>query len=281
MAGKPFDASLKDMIEENPRAWAELFMPGPILDATVIDADLSTVTAASDKVIRVRLAEGDCLMDLEAQSSYDAAKPGVMLLYSVILNHRHHLPVRSIIVLLRSEANATNLTGVVELRHAPTELPYLTFHYTVVRLWQQPLAPIMSGPVGLLPLAPLTDEAAADLPGVVDQIVRRFRAETTRAEAAKMETMTFILMGMRYEKAILAQLYQGVPDMEESSGYQLIMERGEQKALIRTILKLGRLKFGEPTAEQMSALQGIRELDRLEELTDRSVTATTWEELLA
>ena len=107
MAGKPFDASLKDMIEENPRAWAELFMPGPILDATVIDADVSTVTAASDKVIRVRLADGDCLMDLEAQSSYDAAKPGMMLLYSVILNHRHHLPVRSIIVLLRSEANAT------------------------------------------------------------------------------------------------------------------------------------------------------------------------------
>ena len=285
MAGKPFDASLKDMIEEYARAWAEFLVPGPILDVSVIDADVSTVTAASDKVIRVRLAEGDCLLDLEAQSSFDAAKPGMMLLYSVILNHRHHLPVRSIIVLLRKDANARNLTGVVELRHAPTEPPYLTFHYTVIRLWEQPLAPLLSGPVGLLPLAPLTDEAAADLPGVVDHIVRRFRAETTRAEAAKMETTTFILMGMRYEKAILAQLYQGVPDMEESSGYQLIMERGEAKGekrtLIRTILEQGRLKFGEPETDQESSIQQTEDLTRLRELSRRIIMATTWEEFLA
>ena len=53
MAGKPFDASLKDIIEEYARAWAEQFTPGPILDVAVIDADVSTVTAAADKVIRV------------------------------------------------------------------------------------------------------------------------------------------------------------------------------------------------------------------------------------
>ena len=61
------------------------------------------------------------------------------------------------------------MTGIVELRHTPPELPYHTFRYEVVRLWQQPLAPLLGGPVGLLPLAPLTDEAEADLPGVVDQ----------------------------------------------------------------------------------------------------------------
>ena len=285
MAGKPFDASLKDMIEEHARAWAELVMPGPILDAAVIDADASTVTAAADKVIRVRTMEGDCLLDLEAQSGHDAAKPGRMLLYSVVLEQRHHLPVRSVIVLLRREANSTSLTGVVELRHAPADPPYLTFHYTVVRLWQQPLAPLLAGPVGLLPLAPLTDEAAADLPGVVDQIIRRFRAETTRAEAAKMETATLILMGMRYEKTVVEQLFQGVTDMEESSGYQLIEERGmakgEQRALIRTLLDLGRRKFGEPDANQLSAIQGIEDLARLDELIRRRDAVATWEELLA
>ena len=241
MAGKPFDASLKDIIEEYARAWAEQFTPGPILAVAVIDADVSTVTAAADKVIRLQTTAGECLLDLEAQSSFDADKPGRMLLYSVILNQRHRLPVRSVMVLLRREANATALTGVVELRYAPTEPPYLTFHYTVIRLWQQPLAPLLNGPIGLLPLAPLTDEAEADIQGVVDHVIRRLRVETPREEAAKMETATFILMGMRYDKAILARLYQGVRDMEESSGYQLIMERGEQKALIRTLLDLGSL----------------------------------------
>ena len=69
--------------------------------------------------------------------------------------------------------------------------------------------------------------------------------------------------------------------MEESSDYQLIMERGEQKALIRTLLKQGRLKFGEPNANQLSTLQGIKDLDRLDELIARRDAVETWEELLA
>ena len=207
-----------------------------------------------------------------------------MLLYSVILNQRHRLPVRSVMVLLRKDANATALTGVVELRHSPAEPPYLTFRYTVVRLWQQPLAPLLAGPVGLLPLAPLTDEAEADLPGVVDRVIRRLRAETPRAEAAKMEVATLILMGMRYEKAILSRLFEGVPDMEESSGYQLILERGVAKGEMNAhhdlILDQGRQKFGEPSPDHLSTFSNINDLDRLKKVGRRIITATTWEELL-
>ena len=116
MAGMPFDASLKDMIEEYARAWAERFAPGPVLDAEVIDADVSTVTAASDKVIRVRSAGGDCLLDIEVQSSYDANLPRRLLLYSDLLNYRHELPVRSVVVLLRKEANAGTLTFRLRVR---------------------------------------------------------------------------------------------------------------------------------------------------------------------
>ena len=242
---------------------------------------MSTVTAASDKVIRVRSPDGESLLDIEVQSSYDAGLPRRLLLYSDLLNHRHELPVRSVVVLLRREANAGTMTGLVELRHAPAEEPYLWFRYTVVRLWQQPLAPLLAGPLGLLPLAPLTDEAEADPAGVVDSVVRRFRAETDRAEAAKMESATFILMGMRYEREFVAQLFQGVNDMEESSTYQLIMERGERKALIRTIVEQGRLKFGEPDADRLATLQKAKDLDRLGEMSRRIITATTWDELLA
>ena len=281
MGGMPFDASLKDLIEEYARAWAERFSPGPVLDAEVIDADVSTVTAASDKVIRVRSPDGDCLLDIEVQSSYDANLPRRLLLYSDLLNYRHGLPVRSVVVLLRKEANAGTMTGLVELRHAPGDEPYRTFRYTVVRLWQQPLAPLLAGPVGLLPLAPLTDEAEADLPGVIDHVVRRLRAETDRAEAAKMEVATFVLMGMRYDEDVLERLYRGVPEMEESSGYQLIMKRGERKALIRTVLDLGRLKFGDLDADQLASLQRTKDLDRLGEMSRRIITATTWDELLA
>ena len=69
--------------------------------------------------------------------------------------------------------------------------------------------------------------------------------------------------------------------MEESSGYQLILERGEVKGLIRAIREQGRLKFGQPNAEQLSALQRIQDMDRLEEVNRRILSATTWDELLA
>lgn len=281
----PFDASLKDLIEEYARAWDERFSPGPVLDATVIEADVSTVTAASDKVIRVTSADGDCLLDIEVQSSHDAGLPRRLLLYSDLLNYRHELPVRSVVVLLRREANAGTMTGLVELRHAPGEEPYHTFRYTVVRLWREPLAPLLAGPVGLLPLAPLTDEAEADLPGVVDQVIRRIRAETSREEAAKMEVRTFILMGMRYEEEVLERLYQGVPDMEESSGYQIIekrgMAKGERQSLIRSLLRLGRKKFGEPDAATLASVEQLTDVDRLQALTDRLLDVTSWEALLA
>jgi hypothetical protein len=281
MGGKPFDASLKDMIEDDPQAWAGRFCPGPVLDARIIDADVSTVTAASDKVIRVCTPDGESLLDIEAQSSYDAGLPRRLLLYSDLLNYRHGLPVRSVVVPLRREADAGMMTGVLELRHAPTGPAYHTFHFEPVRLWRQPLAPLLSGPVGLLPLATLTDEAEADLPGVVDHVVRRLRAETSRAEAAKMESTTFILMGMRYEKEFVARLFQGVPDMEESSTYQLIIERGERKALIRSILRQGRKKLGEPDAATLALVEELSDLDRLQTLMDRTLDAASWQELLS
>ena len=69
--------------------------------------------------------------------------------------------------------------------------------------------------------------------------------------------------------------------MEESSGYQLIMERGEQKALIRIILKQGRRKFGEPDSATLALVERLTDIDRLQALTDRILDVTTWQELLS
>ena len=46
------------------------------------------------------------------------------------------MPVHSVIVLLRPTANATDLTGILEVPGADGR-PYLTFRYTVVRVWQE------------------------------------------------------------------------------------------------------------------------------------------------
>jgi predicted transposase YdaD len=244
------------------------------------------VTAHADKVIRVREAGGaECLLNIEAESSHAGEIPDRMLHYAVLLRHHHSLPVRSVVILLRASANALAVTGTLEVRRRPDEPPYLTFTYEVVRLWAESLAPLLEGPVGLLPLAPLTDEAQADLPGVVGRVVARLRAETTREQAGKMETATLILMGLRYEDAFVEQLFRGVQDMEESTTYQAILRRGEERGAARslreTILRQGRRKFGEPSAELVQTLEGIANRERLQQLTDRILDAASWQELLA
>src|SRR3954470_16603930 len=135
MSGKPFDATLKDLVESDPAAWAARFCRGPVLDASLVDADASTVTAAADKVLRVRQAGGESIVNVEFETRHAADVPDRLLLYSTILSHRHELPVRSVMLLMRPEANATVVTGLLEKRQEGEAEPYLVFRYQVIRLW--------------------------------------------------------------------------------------------------------------------------------------------------
>src|SRR5437764_15009208 len=100
---QPFDASTKYLIEAQPADWLE-YLGLPRADVDVIPADLSTVTAAADKVLRVRAGE-PWLAHVELQASRDRELPERHLEYNVLLKRRHRLPVRSLVVRLRPDAD--------------------------------------------------------------------------------------------------------------------------------------------------------------------------------
>jgi hypothetical protein len=52
-------------------------------------------------------------------------------------------------------------------------------------------------------------------------------------------------------------------------------------ALHRTLLRLGRKHFGEPSEETRQAIWDVRDPNRLEELSERLLDVSTWDELLA
>src|SRR5712691_5118076 len=110
---KPFDAATKYLVERQPADWLEYlgFARGPV---TVIEAELSTVTAAADRVLRVEEPD-PWLLHLELQASYDRDLVGRMLEYHVLLWRRSGLGVRSAVVLLRPEADQPALTGSFDL----------------------------------------------------------------------------------------------------------------------------------------------------------------------
>jgi predicted transposase YdaD len=158
MSTKPFDATFKELIEGAAAAWLELFGPWPFRRVELVDADVSTVIAATDKVVRVYGDGYDWLLHVEGQSGHEFDLPERTFEYNTLLRRRHKLLVRSVVLLLRREANASNLTGVLQLQFPDEDVPYALFRYRVVRLWELPVEKLLAGDLRTLPLAPLTDE---------------------------------------------------------------------------------------------------------------------------
>jgi hypothetical protein len=83
-----------------------------------------------------------------------------------LLEDRHGMQARTAIVVLRPEADSPRLSGRYR-RAFPGEAPYLLFRYQVVRVWRLRPEPLLSGGLGLLPLAPISAVTEAELPGIL------------------------------------------------------------------------------------------------------------------
>jgi predicted transposase YdaD len=282
---QPFDATTKELIENQPADWL-VYLGFSRVAVEVINADLSTVTAAADKVLRVR-EPTPWLVHLELQASRDVELPDRHLQYNVLLKRRHRLPVRSVIVLLRPEADGPELTGVLE-HHLPDGEEYLRFRYRVVRVWERPVEAVLAGGLGTLPLAPLSQVSEDALPGVVRQMEQRLNREAAPGEVGQFWTATFVLMGLRYPPHRVAQLLQGVRGMKESATYQMILregrEEGREEGRVEEaraiLLRQGTKRFGPPSEQARTALEATRSIERLELLTERLLDVESWEELL-
>src|SRR5262249_39946381 len=164
MASKPFDPTIKALVETSPEDWPVLlgYPQGPV---AVIDADVATVSGAGDKVLRVTAAAPDlCHLGFKAGHA-SAALPKKLHVRNALLGNRHDLPVRSVMVLLRPEADSPVLKEPYTEGFEGEE-PYLTFRYRVLRVWQLDPKALLRGGRGTLPLAPLGAVTEADLPGI-------------------------------------------------------------------------------------------------------------------
>jgi predicted transposase YdaD len=278
---KRFDASLKFLLEEHPGHLLAFLLrqlgrkrPARV---KVVETDLSTVTAAADKVFLIQ-GRRPWLLHLEVQVGHDHRLPRRVLQYNVLLTFRFGLPVCSVILLLHPGADRGSLTG--ELRYQVDDLgeePYLAFRYHVVRLWQLPVEALLAGGLGLLPLAPLADVRREELPYVIERMKTVVDREATPGEADDLWTAANVLLGLRYPRDLVSQLLRGVRPMEESSTYRAIRAEGAYKMLLHQ----GTKRLGPPDAATRSALEAIDDLDFLIKMSDRIPEVSSWAELLA
>jgi predicted transposase YdaD len=310
---KPFDATSKALIEFRPADWPA-FLGVAARSVEVLDADVSTVTAATDKVLLVETAAGDCIQHFDFQSSPDASVPRRTHGYSALLEERHLLPVDSVVVLLRPAANLTAINGRYEKRLPGVRKPYLRFRYRVIRVWELPVEDVLRAGISVLPLAPISAVSEDELPAVIARMKQRLDAESEQGKVSELWTATKLFLGMRYLAPFVDQLLQGVHNMKESTTYQAILEEGRKEGQRKGRLEgrrkgrlegqmegrqEGRLEGGleearkilvrvgtrrftvEPSAEQRTLLEAIKDMTRLEDLIVRVGEVATWAELLA
>lgn len=282
---KPFDAATKYLIESRPSDWLALAGFPAGLPVQVIDADLATVTSEADRVLRVN-ADPPWLAHLELQASHDADLAGRMLHYNVLLQRRHHLPVWSLVVLLRPEAGRRE-TGTLERRMPDGRAVHL-FHYGIVRAWRLPVEDVMAGGLGTLPLAPISDVPRQSVVSVVARMEARIEREADPAQAGQLWTAAYVLLGLRYAPEMASRLMRGVRTMRESSTYQAILEEGEARGVAigeanaarNLLLRLGAHRFGDPDASTRARIEALPDAARLSALAERLLDVESWDELL-
>lgn len=288
---KPFDATLNSLIDEHIADWANFLAarcgvpPGP---ATVLDTDLSS-TLQADRLFRIDGA-APAAIHLELESSGRLGIPEELLRYNVAARAVVGVPVHSVLVLLRPKATATDLTESLDVAGADGR-PYLTFRYRVVRVWQESLEGLLAAGPGLAPLALLTNEAAADLSVAFDRFWEVLRRDALPDNVERsLVGSTFVLCGLRYQPTQVEALYRNLSmTLEDSTTYQMILNkgikqgqaRGEAMSLQKTVLSLGKHRFGAVPAGVEAAIRSIQDRDRLERIAERLLDAADWDDLLA
>src|SRR5947208_3616309 len=149
-----FDATLKDMGRESPQGFLATFDQPPSLPTRLLNVDLSTVTTAADLVVGL----GDPLVEiihLDFQASAAAWKHADLMVYNALLFAHYHVPVHTIILLLRPQAAHTNMNGVISYAPRPNR-GSMHFSYEIVSVWERSAEELLRADLGVLPLAMLS-----------------------------------------------------------------------------------------------------------------------------
>ncbi len=278
-----FDATLKDMGRDSPHGFLAAFDRRPSLPVKLLNVDLSTVTTAADLI--VGLGEPlEEIVQLDFQSSAAAWKHGDLMVYHALLFAHYHVPVHTIIILLRPEAAHSNLTGVV--RYAPRPgRGSMDFSYEVVRLWERPAEELLGADLGVVPLAILgrlsEDLSLEDgLTAIAQRVVERLVKEAPPERTKKLLTDAFLLTGLRVRRDVAARIFRGVRAMHESDTFLAILDEGQEKARREDILVFGEERLGPPDESAKAQLNMVTDLDRLMRMVRRAAKAASWQEIL-
>jgi hypothetical protein len=206
------------------------------------------------------------------------------MVYHALLFAHYHVPVHTVVLLLRREAAHENMNGVIHYAPRPGR-GSMDFSYEIVRLWERPAEELLAGDLGVVPLAVLgrLPEGLSledGLTAVVRRVEERLVNEAPPDRAKKLLTDALLLTGLRVRRDVAARVFRGVRAMHESDTYLAILDEGQEKCARDDILIVGEERFGPPDEAVKAQLNGITDLSRLKRMIRHAVKAANWQEIL-
>jgi predicted transposase YdaD len=173
------------------------------------------------------------------------------------------------------------------MHRLPDGLLYHEFRYNVVKVWERPVEEILAGDLATLPLAPIAQVSAGELPRIIQAMDQRIESEASPAERPDLWAATFLLMGLIYPDGFANSLLQGKSFMRESSTYQAILREGRAEGKAegkaeearRMLLLFGREHLGPPAPEFEMRVEAMIDVEQIEKLSKRLLGSSSWEEL--
>jgi hypothetical protein len=225
------------------------------------------------------------VIDLSFQTNWDAETLIRVFVYNALLYRHYRVPIHSVILQLRSRQNDLRLASGIRYSAFPG-LGGMDFQPEVINLWEQPLEPMLTGGLGLLPLAPLcrmpagmTREQA--LPEILRRINDRLNGEAAPELNDALWNSTYKLSGIYLDRDNVRSLFDRYRIMKDSMTYQATLEDGRIEEAQRVLIRLGTKQNGPPDETSRSMITAIEDRDRLERMCDAILTAKSWLELLS
>ncbi|HEY2785697.1 MAG TPA: DUF4351 domain-containing protein [Fimbriiglobus sp.] len=137
----------------------------------------------------------------------------------------------------------------------------------------------MTGPLALIPLAPIAANSRDEVKQVVTRMSDRMWAETDPATFQRLANAAMFLLTMRYDAMITKGAFTDHPALKEV--FDLFRDDGRAEEARTMILRIGRKRLGAPKPEHEAAITQETDFAKLEALSGRLLDVNTWDEMFA
>ncbi len=230
---KSIDAGSKDLLNYDPLAWLRLTKAVPEgAEVSVVETDLSTITASSDKIFEI--SEGSNLRHIiiEFQAQKDLQLIANCHLRELALRRKLLTPVVDTFIFYAHPSTVPEETSLEQHRLKHAHSPDSQYHYRAIKLWELNPDDLIQGGPAVAPLATLAQFPKSELARIVDRIEQVVKTIDSEEIRNQIWSATFFLAGIKYrDVGFLNEIFSGRLHMESSVTYQYVLEKGKKLGL--------------------------------------------------